>query len=109
MKASGALFSARRSEDVGDRRQEPAGPERDALKVLQLEARVANCRAGVASTVAAAGEVRVESGVQRPLNTRRTRAIGDDVLIEAKLAAGAKHPGDLAQRRLLVCDRAQHK
>jgi hypothetical protein len=56
-----------------------------------------------------ATDVRINSRVQRSLNSCFDPLFGDDVLVEAKLATGSNHPAKLAQSTILVSYRAEHE
>ena len=77
-------------EDVRVGRQERCGAELEALARLDLESGVLDGALGVSGHVAAARDVRPERGVGETLESCLAGRVGDDMLVEAQLAAGEK-------------------
>ena len=54
-----------------------------------------------------AADVRAEGPVECPLNSCFDAVLGDDVLIEPKLATGSNHAAKLPQSTILVANRTE--
>ena len=89
------------------RDREQRGGLEAALDPVELEAGGADRGLGVARCLAAAERPRPEERVDRVLHGAERRAGRADVLVHAQLAAGYKHPAELAQRRGHVRHAAQ--
>jgi hypothetical protein len=87
---------------------EESGCELEVLDALDRETRVPDRLLCVACDVAAAAELRPDR-LNRHLRRRVQAPVGSHVLEEAQLAGGTDDPHELAERRLLVVDRAQYE
>ena len=74
---------------------------------LDLEADLLDRCFDVAAEVAASRDVWPEGRDGEALQACPSRRVGDEVLVEAKLIAGANHPAKLREGALLVGDRAE--
>src|SRR5215217_2510802 len=88
--------TARTAQNVRD--AELARREREAAASLHDEAGAVDGGTRVTRQMAAAGHVRVEGLVEEALHSAPARAVRDDVLIEAQLAARPDHAVQLAER-----------
>jgi hypothetical protein len=87
-----------------------AGPKVEVLAERDGEAGGLDSSGGVASRVAAAAEGRPQATAVGELEERALGlTFGDDVLVEAQLAAGSQHAVQLRERARLVGNGAEDK
>jgi len=104
------LKSGRHSENVRRGRQREARVgEAKPVEPFDHESGVPDCRGGVPAGVTTTADGGPDGGVEHPLDSCQRRRVGSDVLEEAQLPAGPDDAVHLAERRLLVSDRAQHE
>jgi hypothetical protein len=96
-------------EDVRVRGQESSGAEGKALVAIDLEARSFDGGQCVPAQMAATGELGPEGCVSETLPGRLYRPLGDNVLIEAELAARSEHTGEFGEGSRLVGHGAEHE
>jgi hypothetical protein len=104
---SSGLVQARLAipQDVLDGRSELGFPAGDPGVLLDLEPGLADGRTGVVAAVAAAGQRRVQRGVEEPFQPGERGTVGDDVLEVPELPTGTQDAADFAE----LWHRAQHE
>jgi hypothetical protein len=83
--------------------------ERKPVNRLDLEAGSLDRRLRVSPHVTAPGQVGPEGRVRNALKTSGATMLGDDMLVEAQLAAGAQDAAQFGDRSLLIIHGAEHQ
>jgi hypothetical protein len=104
-----SLWPPRHTEDVRDGWHRRPWRKAETLTTLDLEAGLPYSRFGVAAEVATARDSRPEGRVGKALHSCPAPRVGDHVLVEAKLAAGANDPANLRESTLLVGNGAKNE